>query len=67
MDDPLNLLPLFTKKDIKDARTLAEEDANFKIIDKDRDEKPLTIPVLNKTVMIGDIILAHYKFLNLLQ
>ena len=61
LDDPLNYLALFTQKDIKDARLVADNDENFKLIEKDRFENQLTIPVLNKTVMVGDVLLEHVE------
>lgn len=59
IDDPLNYLALTNPKDISDARKFAETNPNLRIIEKDHDENPLTIPVLNKTVMLGDIFLEH--------
>lgn len=59
IDDPLNYLALTEPKDIADAERIAETDENIKIIKKDRFENQLTIPVLNKTVMVGDILLEH--------
>ncbi len=60
LDDPLNYLAITGKKDISIAKRVAKERPDaFKIIDKDRDENPLTIPVLNKTIMVGDKFLEH--------
>lgn len=60
IDDPLNYLALTDKKDIADARRIVEQAPDqFKLIEKDRDENPLTVAVLNKTTMIGDKFLKH--------
>ena len=61
IDDPLNYLAITDPKDIKAAKARAEIDENIKVIEKDLFENPLTIPVLNKTVMIGDILLEHIE------
>lgn len=61
LDDPLNLLPLWEPKDIKFAKNAAEKDDNLKVIDKDKFERPLTVPVLMKTVMVGDVFLYHIE------
>lgn len=61
LDDPLNYLALTNTKDIADAKRLAQDNPNLKIIDKDRDENPLTVAVLNKTTMIGDKLLSHVE------
>lgn len=61
LDDPLNYLALTKPKDIADAKSIAELDDNIRIIEKDKEENPLTIPILNKTVMVGDILLEHHE------
>lgn len=61
LDDPLNYLALTDPKDIADAKRFAENDDNIRVIEKDRDENQLTIPVLNKTVMYGDILVEHIE------
>lgn len=61
IDSPLNYLSLTDPKVIAEARELAENDENLKIIDKDKDENQLTIPILNKTLMIGDVFLEHIE------
>ena len=61
LNDPLNYLALTKPKDIADARRFAETDENIRIIEKDRDENQLTVPVLNKTVMVGDVVLEHIE------
>lgn len=67
LDDPLNYLALTKPKEIAEAKRRAEA-ANAKagkkvveIIDKDRDENDLTIAVLNKTVMYGDVLVEHIE------
>lgn len=61
IDDPLNFVALTESKDIKQARQLAEDDDNIQIIDKDRDGQPLVVPVLTKTVMVGDVLVDHVE------
>ncbi len=67
LDDPLNYLALTDPKDIAEAKRMAEQENdrtgtdNIRIIEKDRDENQLTIPVLNKTVMYGDILVEHIE------
>jgi hypothetical protein len=61
LDDPLNYLALTDPKDIKYAKTLAEDNENLRVIEKDRYENQLTVPQLNKTVMLGDILLEHIE------
>ena len=61
LDDPLNYLALTKPKDISDAKKLAAQDPNLRVIDKDNEENQLTVAVLMKTVMIGDIILEHHE------
>jgi len=68
-DDPLNYIALTKAKDISQARKAAEQIDEIEVIDKDREGKPLVVPILNKTVMIGDILVDHiedpYKGMNL--
>jgi len=61
LDDPLNYLALTDPKDIKEANRLAEENENIRVIEKDHYDKPLTVPILNKTTMLGDILLEHIE------
>lgn len=61
VDDPLNFVALTEEKDIRQGRELAEKDDNIQIIDKDRDGQPLVVPVLNKTVMVGDVLVDHIE------
>ncbi len=61
VDDPLNFVALTDTKDISQARKLEEDDDNIQIIDKDRDSQPLVVPVLNKTVMVGDVLVDHIE------
>jgi len=61
LDDPLNYLALTDPKDIKAARQFAEDNQNLRVIEKDRFENQLTVAVLNKTVMIGDVLLEHIE------
>jgi len=57
-DDPLDTRIFYKKADIKKARQLAEQDSErFRLIDKDREGKPLTLGIMNKTVMVGDVLL----------
>lgn len=60
-DDPLNYLALTDQKDIAEAKRIEETNPNIRVIDKDNDERPLTVPILNKTRMVGDIILEHIE------
>lgn len=60
LDNPLHYLAYTKKSDIKAARLIAEQNPEqVRIVDKDRDGNPLTVAVLNKTVMVGDIELSH--------
>lgn len=61
LDSPLTYLALTDPKDISDAKKITAKDDNIKIIEKDRDGNQLTVPVLNKTRMIGDVILEHIE------
>ncbi len=61
IDDPLNYLALTEPKAIAEAKRLAENDENVKVIEKDNFENQLTVPVLNKTVMVGDILLESIE------
>lgn len=61
LDDPLNYLALTKPKDITDAKKLAAQDPNLRVIDKDNEENPLTVAVLKKTIMIGDVFLEHHE------
>lgn len=57
--DPLNYIALTKKKDIRQAREAAAQNDNIQIIEKDRDGQPLVVPVLNKTTMVGDVLVDH--------
>jgi hypothetical protein len=59
LDDPLNYLAVTDPKDIAAAERFAEADPNIRVIKKDREENQLTVPVLNKTMMVGDVLLEH--------
>ncbi len=59
LDDPLNYLALTDPKDIAEAKRIAKTNQNIKVIEKDRYEDPLTVPILNITRMAGDILLEH--------
>ncbi len=59
VDDPLNYLSLTKPKDIADAKRFAKTNENIRVIEKDRDENQLTVPVLNRAKMIGDVVLEH--------
>lgn len=61
LDDPLNYLALTDPKDIADAKRIAETNENIRVIEKDRFENQLTVPILNKTVMLGDVLLEHIE------
>lgn len=69
LDDPLQAIALTKKKDISQAKRLAAQDENIVVIEKDGEGRPLVVPILNKTVMVGDILLDHipdpYKGMNL--
>lgn len=61
VDDPLNFVALTDSKDIRQAKQLAAEDDNLQIIEKDRDGQPLVVPVLNKTLMVGEVLIDHIE------
>lgn len=61
IDDPLNYLALTKSKDIADAKRFAETNENIRVIEKDAFENQLTVPILNKTKMIGDVLLEHIE------
>lgn len=57
-DDPLDIRIFYKTKDIKNAERLASmEQEDFKVIDKDPEGKPLTMGILNRTKVVGDILL----------
>jgi len=57
LDDPLNYLALTGPKDIAEAKRITN--GNIRVIEKDRYDNQLTVPVLNITRMAGDILLEH--------
>ena len=59
LDDPLSYLPLTKKKDISQAKKLAAQDERIQVIEKDGEGRQLVVPVMNKTVMVGDVLLDH--------
>ncbi len=62
LDDPLNYLSLTNKGDIAKAKELAEANPEkVRVIDKDREGRPLVIPILNRTIMVGDVELEHVE------
>ncbi len=61
VDDPLNYLALTDPKEIKIAKDRAKVDENIRVIEKDRDENQLTVAVLNKTKMVGNILIEHIE------
>ena len=61
VDDPLNYLAVTRKADIKFAEERAEESDQWKVIKQDRAGNPLVVPVLNKTVMVGDVLIDHVE------
>ncbi len=61
LDDPLNYLAITDPKDIKAAKEFAELDPNIRVIEKDQFENQLTVPVLNRTVMYGDVLVEHIE------
>ena len=61
IDDPLNYLTLTDPKDIAEAKRIAETNENIRVIEKDRYENQLTVPVLNLTRMLGDVLLEHIE------
>lgn len=69
VDDPLSVLALFKNADITEAKRLAEGNPRLKIIEKDNEGNQLSIPVLNKTKTVGDVLLDHiedpFKGMNL--
>lgn len=61
IEDPLNYLAVTKKSDIKFAEERAEQSGQFKVIKQDRAGNILTVPVLNKTVMVGDVLVDHVE------
>lgn len=61
VDDPLSFIALTKAKDIRQAKELAEDNDNLQVIEKDRDGQPLVVPVLNKTMMVGDVLVDHIE------
>lgn len=61
IDDPLNYLALTEPKVIAEAKRRAEANDNIKVIEKDRDGNQLTVPILIKTIMIGDVLLEQIE------
>ena len=61
IDDPLNYLAVTDPKLIADAKRFAETEENIRVIEKDRFENQLTVPILNKTIMIGNVLLEHIE------
>jgi hypothetical protein len=58
--DPLNYLAITDPKEIRQAKELAEMiPDDVLVIEKDREGNQVVIPTLNKTVMIGDVLLTH--------
>jgi hypothetical protein len=58
-DDPLSYIAITKPSDISYAKEQAESNPNIKIVDKDNEGNPLVVALLNKTTMIGDIIVEH--------
>lgn len=61
LDDPLSYLALTKAKDITDAKKIAETNDRIRVIEKDRNENPLVVAVLNMTVMVGDVLVDHVE------
>lgn len=61
LDDPLSYLALTKPKDIADAKKIAETNERIRVIEKDRNENPLVVAVLNMTVMVGDVLVDHVE------
>ena len=59
LDDKLNVLALHDPKDITLAKVAAKKNNRLRVIEKDRNGNPLTIPVLNMTIMVGDVLVDH--------
>jgi len=62
-ENPLDYMVLYNEKDIKYARKLLESAPaqGVKLIEKDKNGKPLVVPVLHKTVLVGDVLLEHIE------
>ena len=61
LDDPMNFVALTKPKDIAQAKRLAEQSDLIAITEKDRDGQPLVVPILNKTIMVGDVLVDHIE------
>ena len=61
LSDPLNFIALTKPADIAEAKRINEETQQFKIISNDRNGNALTVPVLMKTVMVGDVLVDHVE------
>ena len=59
LDIPFAFLAVHKPKEIAAAKKFAEDNDLVKILDKDNEGKPLTIPLMNKTVMVGDVLVDH--------
>jgi hypothetical protein len=60
VDDPLDFVVLTEKWEIKQAKDrMKAEPGVAKLIEKDREGKQLTVGVLRKTTMTGDVLLEH--------
>lgn len=60
-DDPLSYLALTKPTDITDAKRFAEQNERISIIEKDRNDNPLVVAVLNMTTMVGDVLVDHVE------
>ena len=59
-DDPLSFMTITGVKEMANAKRMAEENPDrVRIVTKDRKGRPLVVPVLNKTTMVGNWILEH--------
>ena len=62
LDEPLEFHMYWKKKDIAAAKLVAEQNPEeVRLIDNDREGKPLTVPILHKTVMVGDVLLKDIE------
>lgn len=61
ISDPLNYIAVTKPTDIAEAKRIAEETQQFKVITNDRNGNKLTVPVLNRTVMVGDVLVDHVE------
>ena len=62
LDEPLEFHMYWKKNDIAAARQIAKQRPDeVRLIENDREGKPLTVPILHKTTMVGDVLLKDIE------